>query len=195
MVCNGWSALKNPQAGLQAFAQLATALPGVELVLLGLGFEPDGPAQRWCREVGIAGRLHFAGPVRHAEVAAWMAGSDLLLHPSLEESFGMVVAEALAAGVPVVCGQQSGALPWVVGDGGRLVDVRRPQEMAAAMLELLRDPGVRACLGEAGRSGVVARFGVQSVVGAYEELYRHVLSPRAGHRAWSPGRIGAGAWS
>lgn len=195
MVCNGWSALKNPRAGLQAFARVANAVPGVELVLLGHGFEPDGPAQRWCREVGMTGRLVFAGPARHDEVAAWMAGSDLLLHPSLEESFGMVVAEALAAGVPVVGGQESGAVPWVVGEGGRLVDVRHPQEMAQAMLELLRDQGLRARLGQAGRSGVLARFGVESVVGAYEELYRHVSSRRAGHEAWSPGRIGAGAWS
>jgi glycosyltransferase involved in cell wall biosynthesis len=195
MVCNGWSALKNPQAGLNAFAQVARALPEVELVLLGHGFSEGGPAQRWCREAGIEGRMRFVGPASHEEVGAWMAGSDLLLHPSLEESFGMVVAEALAAGLPVVCGQGSGAVPWVVGEGGKLVDVTRPDDTAAAMLELLRDPGLRARLGEAGRSGVRARFGVSRVVEAYEELYRRALSRGAGHAAWPAGRLGAGAWS
>lgn len=195
MVCNGWGELKNPQAGLQAFAQVARAMPAAELVLLGEGFGPGGVAQRWCAEVGITGSFRFVGPVSHEEVGSWMAGSDLLLHPSLEESFGMVAAEALAAGVPVVCGVDSGALPWVVGEAGRLVDVRHPQAVAEAMLELLRDPPLRARLGQAGRSAMQARFGVPAVAGAYEELYRQELS-RGTTRAGLPlDRQGAGAWS
>lgn len=195
MVCNGWGELKNPQAGLHAFAQVARAMPAAELVLLGEGFGPGGVAQRWCAEVGITGSFRFVGPVSHEEVGSWMAGSDLLLHPSLEESFGMVAAEALAAGVPVVCGVDSGALPWVVGEAGRLVDVRHPQAVAEAMLELLRDPPLRARLGQAGRSAVQARFGVPAVAGAYEELYRQELS-RGTTRAGLPlDRQGAGAWS
>lgn len=193
MVCNGWGALKNPQAGLQAFAQVARTWPDAELVLLGDDFGEGGAAQRWCREAGIQARLRFVGPVPHEAVAAWMACSDLLLHPSLEESFGMVAAEALAAGIPVVGGQRSGALPWVVGQAGRLVDVADPQALAGAMLELLGDPALRAQLGEAGRSSVLSRFGAPAVVTAYEDLYREVLARGTQpHRRQQPG---ARAWS
>lgn len=197
MVCNGWGALKNPQAGLQAFAQVARTLPQAELVLLGEDFAEGGIAQRWCEEAGITGRLRFVGPVRHDEVAAWMAGSDLLLHPSLEESFGMVAAEALAAGIPVVGGQRSGALPWVVGQAGRLVDVTDPQALAAAMLELLGDPALAARLGQEGRRGVLGRFGAQAVAAAYEDLYRQVLARGRGQGCASGGvqPERAGAWS
>lgn len=193
MVCNGWGALKNPQAGLRAFEQVARALPDAELVLLGEDFAEGGVAQRWCHEAGITARLRFVGPVPHEEVAAWMAASDLLLHPSLEESFGMVAAEALAAGIPVVGGRRSGALPWVVGQAGRLVEATDPQALAAAMLELLADPALRTYLGEAGRSGVLGRFGVESVATAYEALYRQVRAQ--GRRQGTSQPQGAGAWS
>jgi glycosyltransferase involved in cell wall biosynthesis len=126
-----------------------------------------------------------------------MAGSDLLLHPSLEESFGMVAAEALAAGIPVVGGQRSGALPWVVGQAGRLVDVTDPQALAAAMLELLGDPALAARLGQEGRRGVLGRFGAQAVAAAYEDLYRQVLARGRGQGCASGGvqPERAGAWS
>jgi glycosyltransferase involved in cell wall biosynthesis len=194
MVSNGWSDLKNPQAGLRAFARVAQVMPDAELVLLGDGFGTGGTAQHWCAEVGITGRMRFVGAVGHNEVRAWMAGSDLLLHPSLEESFGMVAAEALLAGIPVVGGYRSGALPWVVAQAGRLVDVTNPEALAAAMLELLGDPALRARLGEAGRSDVARRFSVQSVAAAYEALYRSAAGP-----VHAPGRgeqlQGAGSWN
>ncbi|MEN9416482.1 MAG: hypothetical protein RI988_102 [Pseudomonadota bacterium] len=197
MVCNGWSDLKNPQAGLRAFARVAQVMPDTELVLLGEGFGPGGTAQHWCADAGITGRLRFVGAVSHDEVRAWMAGSDLLLHPSLEESFGMVAAEALSAGIPVVGGQRSGALPWVVAQAGRLVDATDPEALAAAMLELLGDPALRARLAQVGRRDVDRRFSVQAVAAEYEALYRLVVAPGC-----QPGRPpsraqpqGAGSWN
>ena len=195
MVCNGWGERKNPQPALVAFGRIAQAAPQTELVLAGHDFGEGGIAQRWCAENGISGRLRFVGPVSHEGIAGLIAGSDLLLHPALEESFGMVAAEALLAGVPVVGGAHSGALPWVVGAAGRLVDVSSPESMASAVLELLADDALRARLGAQGRDQMESRFSVSAVISAYEDLYRQVRTQVSGaarplqgsreHRAWS----------
>lgn len=195
MVCNGWSELKNPQAGLRAFDLVARRLPDVELVLLGADYAEGGVAQRWCDEARLAARPRFVGPVSHDEVAQWMAGSDLLLHPTLEESFGMVAAEALAAGLPVICGERSGALPWVVGEGGRLVDVTRPEAMAQAMLELLGQGEARRQMGQAGRRGVSRRFPVAAVVQAYEALYLQASGRAASGSLPHPTTAGVSPWN
>jgi glycosyltransferase involved in cell wall biosynthesis len=195
MVCNGWSELKNPQAGLRAFDIVSRSLPDTELVLLGADYGEGGVAQRWCEQAGIAGRLRFVGPVSYGEVAQWMTGSDLLLHPALEESFGMVAAEALAAGLPVVCGERSGALPWVVGGAGRLVDVTSPAAIAQAMLDLLQHGEHRARLGDLGRQAVKARFAVAPVVQAYEALYVQAMGERAAREAVPSLAFGGGPWN
>lgn len=195
MVCNGWSELKNPQAGLRAFDIVSRSLPDTELVLLGADYGEGGVAQRWCEQAGIAGRLRFVGPVSYGEVAQWMTGSDLLLHPALEESFGMVAAEALAAGLPVVCGERSGALPWVVGGAGRLVDVTSPAAIAQAMLDLLQHGEDRARLGDLGRQAVKARFAVAPVVQAYEALYVQAMGERAAREAVPSLAFGGGPWN
>jgi glycosyltransferase involved in cell wall biosynthesis len=195
MVCNGWSDLKNPQAGLRAFDMLSRVMPEVELVLLGADYEEGGVAQRWCDQAGITGRLRFVGPVRYGEVAQWMTGSDLLLHPALEESFGMVAAEALVAGLPVICGERSGALPWVVGGAGRLVDVTRPSAIAQALLELLQHGERRAQLADLGRETVKARFAVAPVVQAYEALYLRAMDDAAARDPSTVPAIGGRTWN
>jgi glycosyltransferase involved in cell wall biosynthesis len=181
MVCNGWGTRKNGDAGLRAYALLRQRLPGVELHLYGRGTEQGGPAWHSWRALGMPGRACFHGAVSHDEVLDAMAAGSLMLHPALEESFGAVLAEAMSAGMPVVAGRHSGAVPWVVGDGGELVDVTRPEAMADAMLALLLDPaGARARAGR-GRDRMRAWFSPSAVAVQYEREYEAVLAAaRAG---------------
>jgi len=171
MVCNGWGALKNGAAALQAFALLSQRLPAAELHLYGHDCAEHGAAHRWWQQQGLAGRVVFNGVVAHRDVLAAMAHSDLLLHPSLEESFGAVLAEAMAMGLPVLAGRRSGAVPWVVGEGGRLVDVRQPDSMADVMHMLLADDAAMAELGRRGRERVLACFSPGVVASLYEREY------------------------
>lgn len=179
MVCNGWGLRKNPEPALRAFARLAGVLPQAELVLLGADFGPGEAAERWWRMQGLQGRVRFEGARPYAEVLGWMSRSELLLHPSLEESFGAVVAEALAIGLPVVAGQASGAVPWIVGELGRLVDVRSPAAMAEALLALLADERQRQRLGEAARVAMGQRFSVERVTAGYTAAYAQALGAAA----------------
>ena len=179
IVCNGWSAHKNPEPALRAFAAVALRMPRAELVVLGHGFGPGQQGEGWWRDQGLQGNVRFIGAVAYPQVLQWMAQSDLLLHPSVEESFGAVIAEAMAVGLPVVAGQASGAVPWVVGEHGRLVDVHEPAAMAAAMLELLSDTPLRETLGHAARTSVASRFSAAAVVAKYLDLYAQVRANAA----------------
>jgi glycosyltransferase involved in cell wall biosynthesis len=176
MVLNGWGALKNPQPALQAFAALRSMLPGAELSIMGIDYGPGGKAESWAQSQGVAQGVHFMGPQPYPVLLAKLAESDLLLHPSLEETFGMSIAEAMSLGVPVVGGQTSGAVPWVIGEAGRLVDVRSPKAIAQAALELLNDAQALIGLGAQAKSNTLGRFSPDAVAAAYESHYRQVVA-------------------
>jgi len=176
MAGNGWSPWKNGAAGLQAYALLQQRLDFAQLHLFGRGSEEGGPAWHAWRALGSPGHVVFNGAVAHADLLAAMAAGDLLLHPSVEESFGAVLAEAMSTGLPVVAGQASGAAPWVVGNAGELVDVTRPQAMADAMLRLLLDPGTATAMGGRGRDRVRTCFSPDVVAAQYEREYEAALA-------------------
>ena len=179
MVCNGWGPRKNGEAGLRAYALLRQRLPAVELHLYGRGTEEGGPAWLAWRALGAPGYASFHGAVTHDVVLDAMASSSLMLHPALEESFGAVLAEAMSVGLPVVAGRDSGAVAWVVGDAGELVDVKQPEAMAAAMLALLLDPAAARRRAERGRERVRTCFSPAAVAAQYEREYGFALAQAA----------------
>jgi glycosyltransferase involved in cell wall biosynthesis len=98
------------------------------------------------RDTELESRVVLAGSVDAAEVAALYDTADLLVMPTLYEGYGMVVAEALARGVPVVS-TTTGAIPDLVGDdAGLLVPPGDETSLAAALQSVLDDPQVRARL-------------------------------------------------
>lgn len=178
MVCNGWDARKNPQAGLQAFARVAARLPQAELHLFGHGFEPGGPAARYCEAQAVLrtlrSRIHCHGPLPHAALLERLAGLDLLLHPAREETFGMAIAEAMALGLPVVAGRAAGAVPWVLQESDCLADVESPEDLARALLAVA-EPARYAALSQRLRESVRRRFAVEAVAAAYVRRLRDIL--------------------
>jgi glycosyltransferase involved in cell wall biosynthesis len=177
-ILNGWDARKNGATALRALAQVRKSVPSATLTLFGSACGIGGEAQSFARANGLADGVVFRGPVDHARLMRELPGFDLLLHPALEESFGAVVAEAMALEVPVVGGVRSGAVPWVIGDAGALVDVRDATAVAATVVALLRDPARRRALGEEARRSMLARFSGAAVASATEAIYQQLLSPR-----------------
>jgi glycosyltransferase involved in cell wall biosynthesis len=116
----------------------------------------------------------------HRELLTALAELDALLHPSLEESFGVVLAEAMALGLPVVAGRDSGAVPWVLGANpegkcatGVLTDVRSATGMTNA-LHTLFDMEY-AARSAAGLSRARCYFSPVAVALAYEARYMRTL--------------------
>jgi glycosyltransferase involved in cell wall biosynthesis len=179
MLLNGWSRLKNPESGLLAMKHIRAVYADAKMHLYGPGYGPAEQAWRWAVAQQMEDAFVFHGWTPYAETMKQLAQMDLLLHPALEESFGMTIAEAMALGVPVVAGRDSGAVPWVLGadsGGGALVDVRSPERIAEAVLELLESPERYAHSSAQGRARASEVFSPAAVAQSYLEHYQQVLA-------------------
>ncbi len=135
-----------------------------------------GPQEAALREqaqrLGIESSVRFAG--FRADLLEFLGHADLLVHPALREGLGICLLEAQAAGVPVVA-SHAGGIPEAVADGltGMLVPPARPDELAAALVDLLGDAGKRHQLGAAGPDWVARNFSIERMVsGNLERLRR-----------------------
>ena len=125
------------------------------------------------------GAVRFTGRVPAAEMpAAYVRGTVAVL-PSLEEAFGLPLAEAMASGLPTVA-TRVGGMPEVVADGetGLLVPPDDPPALADALVRLLADPPLADRLGAAGRARAVAHFSWDAAAERTLELFRPLLGRR-----------------
>jgi glycosyltransferase involved in cell wall biosynthesis len=150
---------------LRAFALVQREFPAARLLIVG---EEDARAGRdranflfelkgLTEELGLGEQVVFTG--RRKDVSRLLAASDVFAMPSHEEPFGLVYAEAMAMKRPVVA-LDNGGTPEVVehGKSGLLSPPNDLQALAANLLTLLRDPALRARMGEYGRQQVELRF-------------------------------------
>lgn len=177
-----WSSRKNVSSALLAFREVRQQLgPSTEYWLYGSDYGVNGLAQRWAESHGVADGVHFAGKASHTEITTLLPDFDVMLHPSREESFGMTLIEAMQAGVPVVAGATSGAVPWVLDNGKRgvLTNINSPAAIAKSLCDLLTQPQQYEQLSQQGIISVQERFSIPIVTAAYEEQYRRILSQKA----------------
>jgi glycosyltransferase involved in cell wall biosynthesis len=97
------------------------------------------------------GSVRYLGYIPEPDLPGLTAGARLLAYPSLYEGFGFPLAQAMAAGVPVVTSNVS-SMPEVAGDGGILVDPRSPSEIASVLTRLLESHDLREKLSERARA-------------------------------------------
>lgn len=177
MVLNGWGRLKNPIIGMKAFSLLRSHIPGARLRLFGHDFGPGQSAERVARARGLVTGVEFIGSVPHSDLMAEISKSNVLLHPSLEEACPLALVEAMALGVPVVAGDASGAVPWVLdhGRGGVLTDVRSAHAMCQSLLHLLQDRVRYNTIRDAGVRRAGELFNADTVAQQYEQEYLRAI--------------------
>jgi glycosyltransferase involved in cell wall biosynthesis len=131
------------------------------------------------RSLGMEHHVRFTGHVS-ALLPRLMGSFDVLVQPSLIESFGLVVVEAQACGVPVIA-TAVGGLPEIVSDGetGFLVPPEDPPALAEKVNLLLSEPALAQAMGKKGREKVLAQFLIQQTARAYAELYQQLASGKA----------------
>ena len=105
------------------------------------------------------------------------AGAHLYVHSALEEAFGIAIAEAMAAGLPVVA-TCVGGIPDVVADGetGWLVASGDARALADRLEELIQDGAARARMGAAGRERALELFSPQELARRYAAVFRQALA-------------------
>ncbi|MDX6253908.1 MAG: L-malate glycosyltransferase [Frankiales bacterium] len=165
---------KNIAAGLTAFALARQADPHLRLRLIGPGLEPAAAigAGAVPVEPGVDRLGQLSPDALHRE----LAGASVLLHPSLEETQGMVLLEAMRAGIPVIAGSRSGGVGWTLDDGkaGMLVDVASPAAMARALRTMLTDTQLAARYVRHGKRLLEERYSADVVSRAYVHLYERL---------------------
>jgi glycosyltransferase involved in cell wall biosynthesis len=171
-ILSSWGARKNGAAAIEAFAEVRGRLSYASLHMVGRGFGPGGPAESWAARRGLAVGITFVGPLSHDRVLDSLATADILVHPSLEESCCMVIAEAQLAGVAVIGGAHSGGVPWQLdyNRAGRLADVRSTSSLAGAMRELALDHATRSRLALAGADLARQRHDPERLITLIEAL-------------------------
>jgi glycosyltransferase involved in cell wall biosynthesis len=119
----------------------------------------------------LAQRTVFTeGRVDHERVGEYYESADIFVFPSIFEAFPIPPIEAMAAGLPVVAARAGGAVESVVdGETGLLVERDDAGQLAAALAELLQDPGRRSAFGAAGRERAARLFSWTSVTQELEQ--------------------------
>jgi len=166
--------LKGMGLGIPAFARLAQACPSAELTLVG-----TGPAStKWeqlAKTFGVGHQVRWIDWVSRDEMANMYSNYDVLFFPSLRDSGGMVVLEAMACGLPVVCLDIGGPGVMVDASCGIVVATSRRSEdeivaALAAALEAMADPVSRRRLSAGARKRVQNFLWASLVATVYEPL-------------------------
>jgi len=159
---------KGPDLTIRAFAKLVREVPNTRLWIAG-----DGPMAVACRllvaELGLTDKVTFLGSVGQETVRKLMSKADVFTLGSCEgsltgqeEAFGVAILEAMANGLPVVCGR-SGGIPEFVHDGncGLLFHPGSVDAHADALIQLCKDPSLRHQYGKAAKMKVKTQFSVE----------------------------------
>jgi glycosyltransferase involved in cell wall biosynthesis len=158
---------------LRAFARVHERVPAARLAILGSG-RLEADTRRLVEGLGLADVVVLPG---RTEIRDWLERAQVFVHTSRWEGFGIVLLEAMLAGLPVVATRVS-AVPEVVADGetGVLVEPGDDAAVAGALAELLADPDRARALGEAGRRRAQAEFSVARMAERTHAVYDEVLA-------------------
>jgi len=150
--------LKGLPAAIGSFRRVLRQMPDARYTIVG-----DGPARPRLEEMaarlGLSDRVEFAGHVSDRELGRRYRESDVFLLPSSVEGFGIVYAEAMIHGLPVVAGDRDAAQELVQnGRTGLVVDPTSEKMIADAVVKILRRPDRGQALGWTGRRRVIENF-------------------------------------
>jgi alpha-1,3-rhamnosyl/mannosyltransferase len=122
-----------------------------ELRIIGMrGWNTEGTMRRLADLNRESGSIRYLGYVAETELPAMTAGAVALVYPALYEGFGIPIAQAMAAGCPVITSNVS-SMPEVAGGAALLVDPRSPADIAGAIRRVAESPSLRSELMRRGR--------------------------------------------
>jgi glycosyltransferase involved in cell wall biosynthesis len=171
--------MKRHDLVLSAFEQVAKYDSRVCLVCIGTKDEWELDwweyLQEMTRQSPFARRIHWVGKVE--DVRPWYRQASILVLVSENESFGRVIVEAMACGVPVIAAR-SGGIPEIIRhqQDGLLVAPGNVEELQAALTSLLRDQSIRERYAKSAL-GRAERFSLDSHVVKMVEIFENILTP------------------
>ena len=178
---------------LQAYGQLRAELRSE----VGLVFAGDGPLRAECEAVGrsiFPGTVHFVGFVHRDELASYYGLAECFVLPTHSDPWGLVVNEAMASGLPVICTQVAGCAADLVKENGRIVAARDVEQLALTMTEIATHPELRAGMARESRRLIrhyspeacaagIAEAALSGFAGADERDVEWVIAPASTREA------------
>jgi glycosyltransferase involved in cell wall biosynthesis len=165
---------------IRCLPAIVARFPQARLLIIGSS-RPVEPTYRQrleqlATELGVIDCVHILQDNPAEFIRDAYRSATILTHPSFVESFGMVLLEAMTAGVPVVANHGTG-IPCIIEDGvtGYVVDVRDTQAYSSALLTLLSDPALRRRMGEEGQRQAITRFKQAEVAQQLFTMFADVL--------------------
>jgi len=165
---------------------------GVDVILQALHLLPDdvaavvvgsGPRLRdlvlLARRLGVEDRVRFCPSVADDDLPTYLALGDVFVFPSQNrlEGFGLAIAEALGAGLPVIVADMPGVREVITpGIEGLLTEPLIAEDLAQKVLRILDSPDLAARMGAAGRRRAEERFGLPKVTAEILSLYQRIVA-------------------
>ncbi len=161
---------------LRIFKHLKDKVPGYHYHIIGDGPEREH-LEALVKKLGLGDSITLHGILTHEQVRENLFNSDILLHPGVDESFGMVITEAMAACKAVVA-TNSGAIPELIADktSGYLYDPGNEDQALKYLIELSNNSEKRLALGVNGREVVENKFSWESHMQQMETLWHDALN-------------------
>ncbi|HNP61524.1 MAG TPA: glycosyltransferase [Nitrospirales bacterium] len=160
---------KGHQVAITAMRKIVDAVPGARLQIIGAG-SLEKELRNQVQALRLSDHVEFMG--HRTQICEMMSHLDLLLIPSYNEAFGLVVLESIAAGVPLL-GSRSGAFPEILENGkyGMLVDPANPGALADAALAIIANPAPALVKLKEARAQVLKRYTKEESARRHAGLY------------------------
>lgn len=164
--------LKGMQYLIDAMPLILTEFPEAKLVIIG-----DGPykknLEKQVKRMKLKKDVEFHG--FKAEIEKELVKMDLYIQPSISESFGLAIVQAMSVGLPIIA-TKTGGIPELVTEGksGYLVEAANAKELANAIIYLLRDKKQARRMGEMARREATVRFNLKDMIRELETTYEEV---------------------
>jgi glycosyltransferase involved in cell wall biosynthesis len=123
---------------------------------------------------GIADGVTFHGSLSHHQIVQHYQAADVVVNPSLSETFGISIVEGMACGVPVVGTRVGGMLDTITDDVGRAVPAEDPTALADAICSVLADRSLARAMGARGRQRAIADFTWRARAARMLDVYQRV---------------------
>jgi glycosyltransferase involved in cell wall biosynthesis len=171
---------KNTKGTLKAFSDFIKQT-GSNAFLVMLDYD-RAELEKLLDQIGdrsLIDRIILTGYVKNTDLPAIYSQCTLFLYPSLRESFGIPLLEAMACGVPVITSNTS-SMPEIAGDAAFIIDPFKPEEITAAMIKLTNDISLRSNLV---RKGIpqAAKFSWRAMAEHVLAIYQEIHQPQIFH--------------
>ena len=180
ILCVGWiNERKNTLGSVEAFARIAGHHPKAKLVIAGEAKEAEyfDRVRQSIKQNEIGDRVEMLGHVNHAQLEHELARASVFLLPSRQENSPMAIAEAMAAGIPVIASNRCG-IPYMIQEGqaGFLIDPESTDQITERLTQLVGSQQLCQQMGQAGRRVAMERFHPHAVALRTKAVYERICT-------------------